>query len=322
MAAQTNRLDHEVTETMTVPTGRGARPTVAFVGAGRAGGALATALHDAGYAITAVHSRTPEHAAALAGRVGATVVPTAVAAMRAADLTFITVPDSQVTRIAATVAATGMALPGRGAVHCSASLGLEATAALRITTAGVGAFHPLQALTGAASAPLLRGSGAAIEADPSVRPRLERIAQDLGMTPLPLPAGARRLYHAAAVLTGNAPLALLATAADLLAAAGMERSTAERALASLMAGAAANAARDGARAALTGPVVRGDSATVAGHLAALRGHPEAEALYRSLTAETLRLAGRDGRDAIGALLTPAPERAPAPRRRSHRSTAA
>jgi predicted short-subunit dehydrogenase-like oxidoreductase (DUF2520 family) len=308
-------LDHEVTETMTATGGSEPRLTIALIGAGRAGSALIVALHEAGYRIVAIHSHGYQRAAELAGRVGARAVDTPLAATTAADLSLVAVPDAAITLVAAAIASTGASLWKRAVVHCSASRGAEALAALRIAGARVGALHPLQALTGAASAGRLRDSVMTVEADPGLELTLDRLVQDLGAIPMTLPPGSRRLYHAAAVLAGNAPLALLAAAVDLLVSAGVDRVTAERGLASLLAGAAANAQRLGARAALTGPVVRGDTATVAGHLQALQEHPAVEALYRSLAAETLRLAGLDGREAIAALLSePAQRRSSAGRR--------
>ncbi|MGD1033814.1 MAG: DUF2520 domain-containing protein [Candidatus Dormibacteria bacterium] len=277
--------------------------TLAFVGAGRAAGALAAAAVAAGYQVVAVAGRDPRRAADLAGRVGARAVPSALAATRAAEITFLTVPDAAVTAVAAAVAASGAGLQGRGVVHCSATLGVEAVASLRVTGAAVGSLHPLQALAGTGSAPLLRGSLMAIDADPALRAPLQRLALDLGGLPVSLPSGARALYHAAALLAGNAPLALLATATDLLVAAGLDRCTAERGLLGLMEGAMANARRAGPRGALTGPVVRGDTATVAAHLAALAARPDAEALYRSVAREIVHLAGTEGREDLVDLLS-------------------
>jgi len=278
-------------------------PTLAFVGAGRAAGALVVASVAAGYRVVAVASRDPVHAADLAGRVGARAVPSAFAAMRAAEITFLTVPDAAVTGVAASVAARGAALRGRGVVHCSASLGVGAVAALRVTAAAVGSLHPLQALAGSGSAPLLRGSLMAIDADPALRTPLHRLVLDLGGLPVALPASARTLYHAAAVLAGNAPPALLATAAELLEAAGLDRRTAEQGLLALMEGAIANTRRAGPRAALTGPLARGDAATVAAHLTALAGRPDVEALYRAVAREIVRLAGTEGREGFLDMLT-------------------
>jgi predicted short-subunit dehydrogenase-like oxidoreductase (DUF2520 family) len=317
-------LDPEVTETVSARGGevppptpeRTRRPdpeapppspatppvTLAFVGAGRAAGALAVASAAAGHRVVAVASRDPAHAALLAGSVGARPVPSALAAIRAAEITFLTVPDAAVTAMAASVAASGASLRGRGVVHCSASLGVDTLAALRVTAAAVGSLHPLQALAGTGSAPLLRGALMAIDADPALRTPLHRLAVDLGGLPVALPAAARPLYHAAAVLAGNAPLALLATAAELLEAAGLDPRTAAEGPLTLMEGAVANARRAGPRAALTGPVARGDAATVAAHLAALAGRPDAEALYRAVAQAIVRLAGSEGREDLVAML--------------------
>jgi predicted short-subunit dehydrogenase-like oxidoreductase (DUF2520 family) len=302
-------LDHEVTETVDTLTS-GPRPALAFIGAGRAGSALATALHDAGHTIAAVHSRTQAHAAALAEATCAVVTASAAAAMRLADITFATVPDAEIGRVAATIAASGETFPGRALVHCSATQGPDALAAVRSTGAAYGAFHPLQALAGARSAPLLRGSSFAVEADEPLRRALEGLVVDLGGHVLDLPASGRALYHAAAVLAGNAPLALLARATVLLEEAGIARDDAHRALAALLSGAASNAAAGGAAAALTGPVVRGDADTVARHLDVLSADPNTRELYRRLSLEALALAGPEGREAVAdALAAATPGRA-------------
>jgi predicted short-subunit dehydrogenase-like oxidoreductase (DUF2520 family) len=299
------------------PTTRGeARPTLAVVGSGRAGRALAVALGQAGYRIVAVWSRDPGRAGALAEAVSAHPQPTPLRAMRAASVTLLTISDSAITGVAASVAATGACLRGRGIVHCSASRGREALAALRVAGAAVGALHPLQALSGPESANHLGGSLMAVDADPALLTPLHRMVVDIGGRAVVLPAGARAVYHAAAVLAGNAPLALLATAADLLAGEGVDRRLAEDGLAELMLGALANARRQGSGPALTGPIARGDTATVALHLAALRDHPGAGALYRALARATLQLAGTEGREPIAALLD-APDPAESDREDNH-----
>ena len=278
------------------------RPRLSLVGAGRAGAALATALAGAGYEVVAVASRSQSRAAGLAARIGAAAVPTPLAAIRAADITFLTVPDPAITPLAASIAATGVALRGRGIVHCAASLGTEALAALRLAAAALGCLHPLQALAGAESSHLLAGSLMAIEADPPLQARLGRIAIDLGGRPVELAPGSRAAYHAAATLAGNAPVTLLAAAVEVLAGAGLDPRTAEEGLIALMEGAIANTRRAGPRTALTGPVARGDQAAVGRHLAALRDRPEADALYRALARATLHLAGIDGREGIAQML--------------------
>ncbi|MGH7722862.1 MAG: DUF2520 domain-containing protein [Candidatus Dormibacteria bacterium] len=280
-------------------------PTLAFIGAGRAGSALATALAGAGRAVVAVHSRTAAHAARLATATGAVVVPAAVDAVRRADITFATVPDIEIARVAATIAAAAVPLPGRSLVHCSATHGPEVLEAALASGAVIGAFHPLQALAGAQSAGLLRGSSFSLEAPPPLLAQLGTLVADLGGHVIEVPPGGRALYHAAAVLVGNAPPALRARASSLLEEAGVEAAEAHRALAALLHGAASNAVAAGAAAALTGPVVRGDAATVARHLDVLVADPSTRELYRRLALEMLALAGPEGREAVADILAAA-----------------
>ncbi len=258
-------------------------PTLAIIGAGRAGSALAIAAFDAGYRVAAVASRRGEMAARLAGTVGARAVATPLAAVVSADVTLLAVPDGAISTVAASIAASGVALHGRGVVHLGARFGPEIIASLRVSGAEVGVLHPLQALAGPDSASLLEGAFFRVDAPGLLRQRLLSLVAALRATPLEIDPGAAALYHAAAVLAGNAPLALLAEATRLLESAGVNPDTAHAALAALLEGAAHNARRAGPAAALTGPVARGDQDAIAAHLDALAAHPDARELYLTLT---------------------------------------
>jgi predicted short-subunit dehydrogenase-like oxidoreductase (DUF2520 family) len=259
------------------------RPSLAIIGAGRAGSALAIAAHEAGYVVAAVASRRGEVARALADTVGAQALPTPLAAVASADLTLLAVPDGAITSVAAAIAASGMTLRGRGVVHLGARFGPGMIASLRTAGAEVGVLHPLQALAGPESASLLDGSFFRVDAFGRLRARLLTFVTALGARPLEVDPAQAPLYHAAAVLAGNAPLALLAEATRLLEAAGVSRADAHEALAALLEGAARNARRGGPAAALTGPVARGDSDAITAHLEALAAYPEARDLYLHLT---------------------------------------
>lgn len=258
-------------------------PTLAIIGAGRAGSALAIAAFDAGYRVAAVASRRGEMAARLAGTVGARAVATPLAAVVRADVTLLAVPDGAISTVAASIAASGVALHGRGVAHLGARFGPEIIASLRVTGAEVGVLHPLQALAGPDSASLLEGAYFRVDAPGMLGQRLRSLVAALHATPLEIDPGAEALYHAAAVLAGNAPLALLAEATRLLESAGVNAETAHAALAALLEGAAHNARRAGPAAALTGPVARGDQDAIAAHLDALASHPDARELYLTLT---------------------------------------
>jgi len=277
-------------------------PRISIIGAGRAGSALAAAAHASGWAVAAVHSRSLASAQRLAALVGASVVRSPAAAARAGVLTLITVPDPAIASVAAQVAAGGGSRRGSAVVHCSASLGPLPLASVRQTGAQTGVLHPLQALTGADSAPLLRDAYFRVESDTRLLPLLLRFVSDLGGHALTIAPEARALYHAAAVLAGNAPLALLSRAARILEDAGVDAATANAALTRLLEGAASNARGEGPRRALSGPIARGDAATVRTHLEALAVDPDAFEIYLVMARETLALVGTEGREAVAAAL--------------------
>jgi predicted short-subunit dehydrogenase-like oxidoreductase (DUF2520 family) len=98
-----------------------------------------------------------------------------------------------------------------------------------------------------------------------------------------VPDEARVLHHAAATIAANHLVALLGQVERVAAAAGVPL----EAYLALARGALDNVDRLGPAAALTGPVRRGDEATVARHLAAL--DPGERAAYEALAAAARRL---------------------------------
>jgi predicted short-subunit dehydrogenase-like oxidoreductase (DUF2520 family) len=123
----------------------------------------------------------------------------------------------------------------------------------------------------------------------------ERLVALLDGLALHIPAASRPLYHAAAVMAGNYPLALMSAAVMLMGEAGVDEAAARRALEPLARTSVENAFRLGPAAALTGPIARGDADTVRGHLAALARLPAAvESLYRAAGLATLEIARQRG----------------------------
>ena len=203
-------------------------------------------------------------------------------------LLFLAVPDAAVAAMARRIAA--MDPPADlSVVHVSGALGLGALDALHDRP--IGSFHPLQSFPFPRDAEAFRGITVAVDA--STRPllaRLRRLARALGAKPKHVPDSQRVLYHAAAVFASNYVVASVAEGVRLLESAGWKRAEAEGALAPLVEGVVANLRRRGLVAALTGPVRRGDSETVARHLAEL----EDSGLYRMLGLVALRIAVEAG----------------------------
>ena len=260
-----------------------------FVGAGAAGSALARALTRAGLPVVAVWSRRPERARTLAAEIhGCRAVGTAQQVVDAADLVFLAVPDDAIQAVCAALRwRSGIAV-----VHASGARSLDVLEAARIAGAQVGSFHPLQALTNTpGDLDRLSGSIVGIEAEEPLRRTLVDLAQRIGGRPLMLSGSDKVLYHAAAVVIANYTVTLAWLAADLMTALGLSRDDGLRALLPLLRGAVSNLEEIGLPGALTGPIARGDVATVRDHLTALaRERPQLEPLYRALARPTVALA--------------------------------
>ena len=129
-----------------------------------------------------------------------------------------------------------------------------------------------------------------IEGDHPARRVAADLAAAVGASTIEIPAGERATYHAAAVLASNFPVTLAALAESLLHRIGVRDDEAHRAVRVLMAASVDNlTAATRAIDALTGPMVRGDGATVRGHVRALAEAPTAHAAYAALSTATIEL---------------------------------
>jgi predicted short-subunit dehydrogenase-like oxidoreductase (DUF2520 family) len=260
---------------------------ITLVGPGRAGTSLALAAQAGGHTIVAVVGRTAESAASAAGRFEAVpLVPGDP--LPPADLMVIATRDGVIEPVAAALAP--QAGDTTAAVHLSGLLPVTALAPLAATGLAVGAFHPLQTLpapeTGARRLP---GSWVAVTAGEPLRTTLHELAASIGARPFDLADDAKPLYHAAAAAAANFSLAALTMAADLFEEAAVPFDAARP----LVEAAVDNAFTMGPRAALTGPVARGDVATVEAQLAAVAtAAPEWLPAYSRLVAIVAELAGR------------------------------
>jgi predicted short-subunit dehydrogenase-like oxidoreductase (DUF2520 family) len=149
-----------------------------------------------------------------------------------------------------------------------------------------------------------------------VLPIAQALVVEMGAEPVVIEEEMRPLYHAALAHTANHLVTLVAQGLDLLGVAGVE--AADRVLAPLLSAALDNALRHG-DGALTGPVSRGDSGTVAAHVSALgrSGVPGAQLTYRALARITAdralaahRLRPRDAEALLAALAETVPPAVP------------
>lgn len=180
---------------------------------------------------------------------------------------------------------------GTVVVHTSGSAEPQMMAALAEVGLSGGTFHPLVPFANPDhAAELLKHAWIGIDGDDQARATSRRLAGHLGARTIDIPAGSKAKYHAAAVMASNFPVVLAALAGELLGSLGIAERSAQMAVQSLMQGAVSNLAESSPAEALTGPVARGDTATVIAHLSALRNHAEARAVYKRMSLAALDLA--------------------------------
>ena len=120
---------------------------------------------------------------------------------------------------------------------------------------------------------------------------VRQMVKDLGGILLEITAQKKALYHAAAVAASNYLVTLIHLALELNEAAGLPGHISFKALLPLIRGTLSNIGAKGIPGALTGPIARGDVATVSAHLQAIeKDAPELLLLYRSLGLYTVELA--------------------------------
>lgn len=267
------------------------RPRLGFAGAGRVGSALARLLADRGWPVAGVWSQHTTSAQRLAEQVGC-VTWDSPEQLRHADLVFVCVPDQAIADVAAQVALAGGWRPNQGVVHCSGAVEISALAPAQAAGACIGGFHPLQAFaTAEAAMAILPGSFFAVEGEGALRHWLPALVGALEGSYQWLRPGTRALYHAAAVFASNYLVTLFDVATHLMQEAGFDAGEAQEALLPLTRGTVHNLGTVGLPAALTGPIRRGDAATVARHLEALVGYaPPVAQLYLHLARHTVPLA--------------------------------
>jgi predicted short-subunit dehydrogenase-like oxidoreductase (DUF2520 family) len=211
------------------------------------------------------------------GRVGSAVAARlrergllADAESSAAELVLLCVPDGAIAEVARSVPV------GPWIAHVSGATSLDALDphVLRF------AMHPLQTFSHSGDPAQLDGAYAAVTAESDAAREVgDWLARALGLQPFPLADEARPLYHAGAAIASNYLVTLHAVATRLFAAAGAP----PEGLVPLMRRTIDNGFE------LTGPIERGDWATVEAHRRAIRAAaPELEPLYDVLAEATAR----------------------------------
>jgi predicted short-subunit dehydrogenase-like oxidoreductase (DUF2520 family) len=277
------------------------RPGVSIVGAGRLGTALAIALAESGYRISALVTRRREHvlkAGALLDVFGVLLTSNKLNKLPPTDLVIIATPDDQIELVARELSRISSShTKVRTVLHTSGALSSTILSPLAELGWRTGSIHPLVAVSEPRSgAKALRGAFWCIEGDKEAIRSAQRIVHDLKGQSFSLAAKHKPLYHAAAVMASGNMVALFDVALEMLGQCGLGAKEARRVLLPLVESTTRNLSVSQPARALTGTFARGDLATVKRHLEALSasGISDALELYRLLGKRAVALARENG----------------------------
>lgn len=269
-------------------------PALNIVGAGHVGRVLGRLFAATGsYQIQDVLTRS--HASALSAttfmQAGTAVAD--ITALRRADVWMLAVGDDQIAPVCADLAATGL-LQGAVVFHCSGARSSGALQAASDAGARVASVHPVRSFADpAAVAQDFAGTFCGVEGDTAALAALSPALAAIGARPVVIDAAAKTVYHAAAVFASNYLVTVIDAALRAWQAAGIPADVARELARPLATETLANVFRLGPETALSGPIARGDWATVKRQHEAVAGWDAASgALYSALADATTLLAQR------------------------------
>lgn len=277
--------------------------SLAIIGAGRVGSALGRRLHELGWKIGAVVTRSEASARRAVRFIGAGKACAGLTRqILASSVILIATPDDEIANVAQELARIGEEeLHGKVVLHTSGAMDSAVLEGVRKRGAKVGSLHPLQSFSGVA-VPSLEGRIFAIEGETQAVRVARRMARALGGTPVRIAGTKKLLYHAAATMAAGHVLAVEEAATQLLVSLGMKRSEALRGLLPLTRQVLENFERLGPRTAWTGPLSRADYRIVAAHQDALQTYPKEFALaYELLNRLAARVLSQDSQGMLAAL---------------------
>jgi predicted short-subunit dehydrogenase-like oxidoreductase (DUF2520 family) len=266
------------------------RVTVSIVGPGRLGSALAIALARAGYQtkflVARSRKRVPTDVTKLARQLNAEVVKLGKKTLDT-GLVWITVPDDEIAVVAAKLAGA-QEWRGRMVFHSSGALTSEVLLPLRAKGARVASVHPLMTFV-RGSMPTVEGVPFGVEGDAKALRLAGKLIHDVGGIAVPIKKQNKVLYHAFGTFASPLVIALMVSLEQVGKAAGVKTSQLRTMAGPLLRQTLSNYLQHGAAAAFSGPLVRGDVATVRGHLADLQVAPQAREVYISLARAAVKL---------------------------------
>lgn len=215
-------------------------------------------------------------------------------AVTQADITLLTINDDNIETLCRQL--TESFKPRSIVAHCSGALGSEVLNSARQQHCHLASVHPLNTFPSIESSlstfrNLDHGTYLYSEGDKTALEALTPLAKTLGFIPVVLSSDAKTNYHAACVFACNYLTALMDISLNTAQAAGLDRDQFWQAIQPLIQSTLRNISDHGTLKSLSGPIARGDHATIERHLSCLG---DSRTPYKQFGLYALRLAAQRG----------------------------
>jgi predicted short-subunit dehydrogenase-like oxidoreductase (DUF2520 family) len=277
------------------------KKSIAIIGAGAVGGAIAAAVHKRLYNVGALFTKHRHHSNRLPS--GIRSIYSGADCAKLPDETqvvLVAVADDEICHVVEKLdSAAGFSWRSVVVLHTSGALSSDVFSPLRKRGAICGSLHPLQSfprtLPVKKRKELLFDIYWGVEGEKEAVREAKRIVSFFRGRVLMLHPDTKALYHAACVCVSNYVATLLGMAEEIGVKSGIERKVFLQSVGPLIMTSMKNVLARSPAKALTGPIERGDERTVRRHIEDLRRLvPNLLDTYAALGAETVALALKKG----------------------------
>ena len=267
---------------------------IGFIGAGKVGCSLGRYFADGGLAVKGYYSLPHETSQEAAHFTGTSSFDTAEELIKECDLVFLTVPDGVIKT--AWEGIRDQDIEDKIICHCSGAMtSAEAFEGIEETGAFGYSVHPLFAVSDKYNTyKELPDVFFTVEGDPQKIEEVKALLEGLGNRVKVIDPADKTLYHCAAAVSSNLVCSLLDMSFSLMGRCGFTQEEARDAMRSLITGNVHHVLEVGPEAALTGPIERNDTGTVAKHLHCLEEQDalREKEIYRLLSLRLAEIANR------------------------------
>jgi len=251
------------------------KPAITVIGSGALGSAWIDYFRKAGFPIASVWSSTSGMVYDTeSGQKSERDYSLPAHESEFGDIILITTPDSVIQSVAEQLAKIDFDWSDKHVIHCSGSHPASILDSLAQTGAATASMHPIQTFKRGDDSDRLKNIYISLQGEKSLVHRLEDIVKELNSTPLILDENQKKAVHISAVFASNYLVALLNTSDTILKDHGVKEGV--NILEPLIRQTLKNILERGAVNSLTGPISRGDSSTVQGHLENLSSDSDKE----------------------------------------------